>query len=114
MTNDERSEVSAEGEQAWRILVDSQLPEIWSAAEYCHLTPQQAEAMTEVVLLRVLEWVTGPHAPAPRSSAVTTTVRAFALAEAERMRRLSVWQGPTPTTELDLGALEATSGGGPA
>lgn len=101
-----------DSEQAWQVLVDSQLPEIWSTAEYWQLSPEQAQSMTEVVLLRVLEWVTGPHALAPQSDAVTTIVRVIALAEAERMRRLSLWQRAAPDTDIDLAALEAASGGG--
>lgn len=92
----------ATGLQSWETFVDDQLERIW--AEATDGRPfNEVAAVTDLVLLRMLEWTDGEHAFRDLGHLLDVIVGSVVHEESERARRRLAWQrnlqAPPPDDE---------------
>ena len=91
MADTQRFSASGTGLQSWETFVTDQLPHIWSEAAE-HSGDDDSGAVTEVVLLRMLEWTDREHEFRDLGQLLDTIVGSVVHEESERARRRLVWR----------------------
>jgi hypothetical protein len=91
MADMKRLSTSADGIQTWESFVDGQLEHIWSEASELR-EDADIDVLTDVVLLRMLEWTDSEHAFRDLGQMLDTIVDSVVHEEGERARRRMAWR----------------------